>query len=122
LGPEVASLSQTGFAEEVQRAVNGCQAKMRILASQLVVHLFGCNMLLLEECVEDQFTLAREFQLVLPEVLLQDTHFFDMFGHGDETVPPGAGIKDEIKQRVKSVPANRSENLSAFDGCVSGWL
>jgi hypothetical protein len=88
LSPEVAGLSQTGFAEEVQRAVNGCQAQVRILAGQLVVHLFGCNMLLLEECVEDQFTLAREFQLVFPEVLLQNTHFFDMFGHGDETNPP----------------------------------
>jgi len=122
LSPEVAGLSQTGFAEEVQRAVNGCQAQVRILAGQLVVHLFGCYMLLLEECVEDQFTLAREFQLVFPEVLLQNTHFFDMFGHGDETNPPRAGIKDEIKRRVKRDSANRSENLPAFDGCVSGWL
>jgi hypothetical protein len=78
--------------------------------------------LLLEKCIEDQFTLACKLQLVLPEVLLQDTHFFDMFGHGDETNPPRAGIKDEIKRRVKRDSANRSENLPAFDGCVSGWL
>jgi hypothetical protein len=45
-----------------------------------------------------------------------------MFGHGDETNPPRAGIKDEIKRRVKRDSVNRSENLSAFDGCVSGWL
>jgi hypothetical protein len=115
-------LGQTGFAEEVQRAVNGCQSQVWIFTSQLVIHLFSCNVLLLEECIEDQLTLAREFQLVLPEVLLQDTHFFDMFGHGDETDPPGAGIKDEIKRWVKRDSANRSENLSAFDGCVSGWL
>ena len=31
LSAEVAGLSQTGFAEEVQRAVNGCQAQVRIL-------------------------------------------------------------------------------------------
>ncbi|CUS38654.1 hypothetical protein COMA2_50201 [Candidatus Nitrospira nitrificans] len=122
LSPEVAGLSQTGFAEEIQRAVDGCQTQVRILAGQLVVHLLGRNMLLLEECVEDQFTLACELQLVLPEVFLQDTHFFDMFGHGNEAAPPGAGIKDEMKRRVKSVSANRSENPSAFDGCVSGWL
>ncbi len=122
LSAEVAGLSQTGFAEEVQRAVNGCQAQVRILSGQLVVHLFGCNMFLFEKCVEDQLTLAREFQLVLPEMLLQDTHFFDMFGHGDETDPPSAGIKDEITRRVKRDSSNRSENLSAFDGCVSGWL
>jgi hypothetical protein len=67
----------------------------------LVVHLFGCNMLLLEECVEDQLTLACKLQLVLSEVLLQDAHFFDVFGHGDEINPPGAGIKDEMKLPVK---------------------
>lgn len=101
LSPEVAGLSQTGFAEEVQRTVNGCQAQVRILAGQLVVHLFGCNVLLLEKCIEDQFTLACKLQLVLPEVLLQSSHFFDMFRHGDETNPPGAGIKDEMKRLVK---------------------
>jgi hypothetical protein len=38
---------------------------------------------------------------VLPEVLLQGSHFFNMFRHGDETDPPGAGIKDEMERPVK---------------------
>lgn len=101
LSAEVPGLGQSRFTEEVQCAVNGCQSQVWIFAGQLVVHLLSCNMLLLEKCIEDQFTLACKLQLVLPEVLLQGSHFFDMFGHGDETDPPGAGIKDEMKRPVK---------------------
>ena len=97
LSAEVAGLSQTGFAEEIQRAVNGCQSQVRILSGQLVVHLFGCNMLLLEERVEDQFTLACEFQLVLPQVFLQSSHFFGMFRHGDETNLLEPGLKTKSR-------------------------
>jgi len=79
LSAEVPGLSQTRFAEEVQRAVNGRQSQVWIFASQLVVHRFSRDVLLLEKCVEDQFTLACELQLVLPEVLLQDPHFLGMF-------------------------------------------
>jgi hypothetical protein len=87
LSAEVPGLSQTRFAEEVQRAVNGRQSQVRIFASQLVVHCFSRDVLLLEKCVEDQFTLACELQLMFPEVLLQDSHFFGMFGHCDQTEP-----------------------------------
>ena len=79
LSAEVPGLGQAGFTEEVERAVNCRESQVRIFASQLVVHFFSRDVLLLEKCIEDQFTLACEFQLVFPEVLLQDPHFFDMF-------------------------------------------
>jgi hypothetical protein len=103
LSAEVPGLSQPCFAEEVERAVNGRESKVRVFASQLVVHFFSCDVLLLEKCIEDQFTLACEFQLVPPEVLLQDSHFFGMFGHCDSIEPSRLGIKDEIEQPVKGV-------------------
>jgi len=103
LSAEVPSLCETGFAKKVERAVNGRQPQVRIFTSQLMVHLFRCDVFLLEKGVEDQFTLACKLQLVLPEVLLQDAHFFGMFGHRDQTEPCNSGIKDEIEQLVKSV-------------------
>ncbi len=54
---------------------------MGVLSRQLVVHRFCCDVLLLKKGVEYQFTLAGEFELVLPEMLLQDSHFFGVFGH-----------------------------------------
>ena len=103
LSTEVPGLGQTRFAEEVERAVNGRQSQVWICASQLVVHRFSRDVLLLEKCVEDQFTLPRKFELVFPKMLLQDPHFFGMFRHHDETEPPRSGIKDETEQPVKSV-------------------
>ena len=72
-------LGETGFAEEVQRAVNGRQSQVRIFSRELVIHLFRRDVLLLEKGVQDQFTLPSKFELMFPEMLLQDSHFFGMF-------------------------------------------
>ena len=107
LSAEVPGLGQTGFAEEVERAVNGRESQVRIFARQLVVHRFSRDVFLLQKGIEDQFTLPRKFELVLPKMLLQDSHFFGMFRHHDEIEPPRSGIKDETEQPVKSVLHNR---------------
>ena len=103
LSTEVPGLCQTRFAEEVERAVNGRESQVRISARQLMVHLFSCDVFLLQKGIEDQFTLPRKFELGLPKMLLQDSHFFGMFRHHDEINPPRSGIKDETEQPVKSV-------------------
>lgn len=79
LSAEVPGLGQTGFAEEVQRAVNGGQSQVRILSRELMIHRFSRDMLLLEKSIENQFTLPSKFKLMFPEMLLQDSHFFGMF-------------------------------------------
>jgi len=81
LCPKVSGLSEASFAKQVECSVDGCQAQVRILARQLMVHLFRRDVLLLEKGVKDQLALAGVFELVLPEVLFQDAHFFLMFRH-----------------------------------------
>jgi hypothetical protein len=102
LSTEVSGLGQTRFAEEIERAVNSREPQVWIFARQLVVHLFSRDMFLLQKGIEDQFTLPRKFELMLPKMLLQDSHFFGMFRHHDRTEPPRRGIKDETEQPVKS--------------------
>lgn len=103
LSTEVPGLCQTRFAEEVEGAVNGRESQVRIFARQLMVHRFSRDVFLLQKGIEDQFTLPRKFELVLPKVLLQDPHFLGMFRHHNEIKPPRSGIKDETEQPVKSV-------------------
>ncbi len=98
LSPEVPGLSQTRFAEEIERAVNSRKTQVRIFARQLVVHRFSRDVLLLQKGIEDQFTLPRKFELVFPKMLLQDSHFFGMLRHHDQIKPPRSGIKDETEQ------------------------
>lgn len=106
LGAEVPGLGQAGFTKKIQRTVDGREAQMRIFARQLVIHFFGGDVLLIEKGVEDQLTLPSEFQLVLPEVFLQNPHFFGVFRHGDEIQPPRSGIKDEMRLPVKGNYSN----------------
>ena len=81
LGAEMAGLCQPGFAKEIERAVDGGESQMRIFFGQLVVHLFGGDVFLLKERIEDEFTLASELELVLAEVRFQRLHLFRMFRH-----------------------------------------
>ena len=81
LRAEMPGLRQTGFAKEVERAVDGCEPQMRVFFRQLVVHRFGSDVFLLEESVEDELTLARVLQLVFAEVRFQRFHLFHMFRH-----------------------------------------
>jgi hypothetical protein len=93
LCPKVPGLSQTRFAKQVEGPVNGGKSEMRIFAGQLVVHLLGRDVLLLQKGVEDQLTLARKFELVFPKVFFQSTHFLSMFGHSGEPILPGWELK-----------------------------
>ena len=102
LGPEMPGLGETRFTKKVQGAVNGRQSQMGIFQRQLVVHLLSRDVFLFQEGIEDQFTLASKFQLVFSEVFLEDSHFFDMFGHGDRFNLSVVGIKDETAGPVKS--------------------
>lgn len=79
LGAEVSSLGEAGFTEEVERTVNGRQSEMGILPSELVVKLLRGDVLLLEKGIEDEFPLARIFQLVLSKMVLENSHFFGVF-------------------------------------------
>lgn len=103
LSAEVPGLGQTRVAKEIECAVNGRETQVRIFARQLVVHRFGRDVFLFQKGIEDQFALPRKFELVLPEMFLQNPHFFDMFHHHDQIEPPGWRIKDETERPVKSV-------------------
>lgn len=101
LGPEMPGLCETCFTKEVQRAINGRQSQVGILPCQLMVHLFGGDVFLFQECVKDQFALAGKFQLMFPKMLLEDSHFFDVFGHGGQAEPPGSELKTKPKSRSR---------------------
>ena len=81
LRPKVSCLSEPRLAKQIKGPVNGCKSEMGIFAGQLVVHLLGRDVLLLQKRVEDQLTLARKFELMSPEMLFQNAHFLGMFGH-----------------------------------------
>lgn len=60
LGAEVSGLGNAGFAKQVQRTVDGGEAEMRILLRELMVHGFGRDVFLPEECRQDQLALAGQ--------------------------------------------------------------
>ena len=60
LRAEVAGLCEAGIAEQIKRPVYCRESKMRIGLSQLVIHGLRGNVLLPEEGVQNQFTLACE--------------------------------------------------------------
>ena len=86
LGAEVPGLRQARFAKEVERAVDRCEAQVRIFFGQLVIHLFRGDVFLLEESIEDELTLTRDLKLVFGEMLFQHLHLFGVFWH---SVRPG---------------------------------
>jgi hypothetical protein len=100
---KVSSLSQPRFAEQVEGPVDGGEPKMRIFACQLMVHFLSRDVFLFQKGVEDQLTLARKFELVFLKMLFQNSHFLGMFGHRGRSLLPWRGIKDEMKQWVKSL-------------------
>lgn len=97
LRAEVPSLGQAGVTEEIQRAVNRRQTKMRILLGELVVHSFGGHMFLLEKCRENEFPLASQFQLMFGEMLPQRLHFFHTLVH------PGVHVERPFIKRRNGV-------------------
>jgi len=79
LGAKMSSLGEAGFTKEVERTVNSRQPEMGILTRELVVELFCGDVLLFQKGIEDEFPLTGIFQLVLPKMLLEDSHFFCVF-------------------------------------------
>ena len=51
LRTEVTSLSQSYFAKEIERSINGGETDMRILFRELSIHLFRGDVLILEKHV-----------------------------------------------------------------------
>ena len=78
---EMAGLRQACFAKQVKGAVDRGESQVRVFLRQLVIHLFGSDVLLLEEGVKDEFTLTRVFQLMFAEVRFQRFHLFRVSGH-----------------------------------------
>ena len=76
---------------------------MGIFACQLMVHFLSRDVFLLQKCIENQLALARKFELVVLKMLFQNSHFLGMFGHRGRSLLPWKGIKDEMKQWVKSI-------------------
>jgi len=99
LRAEVPGLCEAGVTEQIECPVDGREPKVRIGLSQLVIHGFRGNMFLPEEGVQNQFTLASEFELMLAQMLPQSLHFLHMCICQDG--PPIALIKDETAQLVK---------------------
>jgi len=101
LRAEVPGLCEACIAEQIECPVDGREPQMRVGFRQLVIHGFRSNMFLPEESVQNQFTLAGEFELMLTQVLLQSLHFLHMcicqVGPPmglikDETCPTGQGV------------------------------
>ncbi len=81
LGAEVASLGDSSFAKEVQRAIDRRETQMGILLGELMIHRLGRHVLLPKERRENQLPLAGQFQLMLGQVLAKHVHFFEVFAH-----------------------------------------
>lgn len=82
LGAEVSSLGYSCLAKQIQGAIDGGEAKVRILLRELVVHGFSRHVLLSQERRQDQFALASQLQLMLGQMLAKHIHLFQGFAHG----------------------------------------
>ena len=109
LCPKVPGLSQPCFAEQVEGPIDGCEPKMGVFTCQLMVHFLSRDVFLFQKGVEDQLTLARKFELVFLKMLFQNSHFLGMFGHRGRSLLPRRGIKDEMKQWVKSLSLSNQQ-------------
>lgn len=65
LCPEVTSLGQSHLAKEIKRPVDCRQTDVGVFFRELPIHLFGGDVLILQEHIQDMLALPREFQLVL---------------------------------------------------------
>jgi hypothetical protein len=81
LRSEVSRLGEPGFTEQIERAIDGRQTDVGIFPVESSVHLFGRNVLVLQEGVQNLLSLPREFQLMLREVGFEGCDFFRMSRH-----------------------------------------
>ena len=92
-----------------------------------MIHFLSRDVFLFQKGVEDQLTLARKLELMFLKVLFQNSHFLGMFGHRGRSLLPWRGIKDEMKQWVKSLsltdrPASGSPLTAALMAVYSEAL
>ena len=82
LSPEVSCLGNSRLAKQVQGAIDGGEAKMRIFLRELMVHGFSRHVFLSQERRQDQFPLTSQLQLMLGQMLAKHIHLFESFAHG----------------------------------------
>ena len=99
LRAEVPGLCEAGLAEQIERPVDGREPQMWVGLRQLMIHGFRGNMLLPEERVQNHFTLAGEFEMMLTQVLFQGLHFFHMCIC--QVGPPMGSLKTKLARLVK---------------------
>lgn len=100
LRTEMSCLRDACLAKEIQCAIDGRQAEMRVLFRELVVHRLGGDVFLAKESRQDEFSLAGQLQLMLRQVLAEGIHFFVSFSH-DRTGCVSAPLKTKEPQLVK---------------------
>ena len=136
LRAEMPSLCEAGIAEQIECPVDGREPQMRIGFRQLVIHGLRGNVLLPEERVQNQFTLAGELELMLAQVFFQRLHFLHMRIRQDgppirlikdETCPTGQGVLcgtvyrgeelTEIFGAAYSAPPKKDGRMERFPAC-----
>jgi hypothetical protein len=81
LGAEMSSLSKTGLAKQIERAINGGQPDVRVFFGEEAVHRLGGDVFHFQEHAEDLLALAGELQLMLGEVILEEFDFLGTLVH-----------------------------------------
>ena len=81
LRPKVTSLGQSHLAKEIERPVDRGQTNMRVLFSELPIHLLCGDVFRLQEHVENMLALSRKLQLMLGQMVFEDRDFFCGFRH-----------------------------------------
>ncbi len=84
-------LCNAGVAKQIQRPIDRGQPQMRIRLGELMVHGLRGDVFLSEKGGEDEFSLTREFQLVLAQMFLQHVHLFGEFRSRHIEVSPTGG-------------------------------
>ena len=81
---------------------------MWILFCELVIHGFRSNVFLFEECIQDEFALSGDLQLVLGEVLPQDVHLSHVLAqHNGLRRYSDRPLENEMRLLVKGVMSER---------------
>jgi len=80
---------------------------MGIFSRKLVVHRFSRDVFLFKKGIENQFTLAGELQLMLPEMLFQHPYLLRMLGHSAGHTSSREVIKDQTRHMVKGMQVRR---------------
>ena len=95
---KVPSLSQPCFTEQVEGPVDGCEPKMMIFTSELMVNYLSRDVYVFQNGVEAQFTTACELEVAWLRMPVQNAHTVGEIGHRDTSLHPTRLTKDETKK------------------------